>query len=90
MAIEARLVDERDTQWEADVQDYRVFIVHDTQGWDVYDIDNQTHSDVLAWAQEQVAQRPGARYALAIRITNDLGLGLLWLTPDPDDLPAAA
>lgn len=88
--VNARLVDERDTQWEADRQDYRVFVVHDEDGWEVYDIDDQTLPIVQEWAARKTTERPGARYSIAIRIVDDHGRGLLWLTPDPDDPDAAA
>ncbi|MFD5225890.1 hypothetical protein ACFWHT_09750 [Microbacterium sp. NPDC058342] len=87
--IDARLVDERDTQWEADRQDYRVFLVHDEDGWEVFDIDEQTFAVVDHWAKQMAFDRPGTRYSIAIRLVSQQGRGLLWLTADPDD-PGAA
>ncbi|GAB3615913.1 hypothetical protein GCM10027416_04700 [Okibacterium endophyticum] len=67
-----------------------MFVVHDEHGWEVYDIDDQTLHVVHEWAAGKAAERPGAYSSIAIRIVNDQGRGLLWLTLDPDDPDAAA
>lgn len=85
----ARLVDERDTSWEMDTQDYRVFVVDDDSSWRVYDISGATLKSVISWAEQEVEDHGDLYYSVALKWTNEKGPGLLWLTPDPDDLTAA-
>lgn len=84
--IKARLVDERDTKWEEDRQDYRVFIISTNNGeWEAYDIEQQTLSNVTKWAHANILDANDQSYSIAIKLLTDEGPGLLWLTPDPSE-----
>lgn len=88
--LDARLVDERDTKWEMDQQDYRVFFVDDDSGHRVCDISRATLQSVIAWAEQETIDHGDKYYSVALRWTTEAGPGLLWLTPDPDEPGAAA
>lgn len=95
--MEPVLVDERDTKWESDTTNLRVFIHR--PGWFIsaYDVDDATLGEVEAWAQ---GVEGAIGYQIAQRVVlPDAGPGLVWLVDrapappareGPDPTPAIA
>jgi hypothetical protein len=84
MPFVPRPVDERDTQWELDELDLRVFVFRPGGSRDVFDADATRLDDAVAWARG----RAGYAFAIALRTRDaDERPGLIWLvgnTADPE------
>lgn len=79
--MQPRLVDERDTMWESNTSDFRVFLV-DGQVVSAFDLDSVSLDDASDWAAEKAGT--GVRVSIALRDTNNEGQpGLRWLVGDP-------
>lgn len=91
--MEPRLVDERDTMWEAVTGDFRIFLIEGgrASAFDAaavgvsvsaYDVDGVTLPEVELWARENAG--PGTAISIALREVNYLGQpGLRWLVGEP-------
>lgn len=85
--MEPRLVDERDTVWEATTGGFRIFLVEGgrvSAGVSVsaFDVDGVTFQEAELWARENAG--PGTAISVALREVNDLGQpGLRWLIGEP-------
>jgi len=78
-----RAVDERDTRWERDVHNLRVFIQDAAHGRDVYDLDRVTLKEAMEWAETQVTEKT-TNVWIALRTLNARGEpGLLMLIGEP-------
>lgn len=79
--MQPRLVDERDTIWESNTSDFRVFLV-DGQAVSAFDLDSVSLEDASDWAVENAGS--GVRVSIALRDINKAGQpGLRWLVGDP-------
>lgn len=76
-------VDERDSQWESDASNYRVFIYRPTGEHEAFNVDDAEYGTVTAWAQEHAGD---SLFAVALRVSDPhRGEGLIWLVrPDTD------
>lgn len=80
--IEPRLVDERDTLWESNAADFRIFILEDGETVWAFDVDAARLSDVEIWAQAQAGRH--GKVSIALRQKNNRGEpGLIWLSGQP-------
>lgn len=76
--MEPRLVDERDSQWESEFADLRVFLFREPGFHEVFDLDQTTLGAAEDWAVKTIAGI--GSYAIALRATDSLGNpGLIWL-----------
>ncbi len=79
--MEPRLVDERDTMWEAVTGDFRIFLI-EGGGVSAFDVEGVTFSEVELWARENAGR--GTAISIALRESNDRGQsGLRWLIGEP-------
>lgn len=83
--MDANSVDERDVEFESQPDGYRVLLVRPGRVVSAFNLDDCTAGEALAWAVER--QGDGA-FALAARYRDrpDGGVGLMWLTPPPEEL----
>jgi hypothetical protein len=76
--MKARLVDERDTQWETDLLDLRVFIIGEGGAVSAYDLDSVRFEDAKRWAE--TAADSDAQISIALRrVDVDGHPGLIWI-----------
>lgn len=79
--MQPRLVDERDTMWESNTSDFRVFLVDDL-AVSAFDLDSVSLEAASAWAVENAGT--GVRVSIALRDINNAGQpGLRWLVGEP-------
>lgn len=79
--MHGRPVDERDTEWERDLLDFRVVVTDDKGAVSAFDFDSATCVEAQLWAKSKVDGTPG-RFSLAIRRVEGGRLGLDWLFHD--------
>ena len=75
--METRIVDERDTRWEATVSRYRVEVRSDDGSRTTYELSDGAVEDVLFW----VAENGGDALSIAAVLSTSEGLGVVYLTP---------
>lgn len=79
--MDGRIVDERDTQWEATATAYRVAIHRPNGEIATYEFDSSDLADVLVWSRETAGENP---YSVAAVVRGaDRGVGVVYLTPPP-------
>lgn len=76
--MDARVVDERDTEWEKSLLDLRVIVSDDEGGVTAYDLDDTSFPDAHRWAIS-VTEGNSRRFSIAIRQVIDGKPGLMWL-----------
>lgn len=80
--MDARLVDERNTERETDLLDLRVFISEETGRVSAYDVDAVPFMEARQWAASMVEGTAG-RFSIAIRDVVDGRPGLVWSCRKP-------
>jgi hypothetical protein len=76
--VETRPVDERDTEWEIDLLNLRVFFTEDTGSVAAWDVDSATFNEAQRWAASKV-DGTAHHYSIALRQVSDGHPGLMWI-----------
>lgn len=76
--MKVRPVDERDSEWESDLLDFRVFLYREGHVHEVFDIDQVAFCEAHDWATRYTSE--ALSYGIAMRTANSFGRpGLVWL-----------
>lgn len=83
--MDATSVDERDVEFESQPDGYRVLLIRPGRVVSAFNLDDCTAGEALAWAVEHQGD---GDFALAARYRDRPGggVGLMWLTPPPEEL----